>query len=196
MTESIRHITDLADYKKAITESPCIVKFTANWCGPCKRIGPRYRSLSEQHGSKAKFLEIDIDDVLDVTDHENVQGIPLFLFYLGGAKLNEFRISGASESLLVENVAKFISKIPEPEPEVKHETEIVIPPTPIKVVDISRLTLDNVVESDSESDADDAVNPGTQPTLDYSSDTAQNEYGEDCDLPIEKTIPEDMIKNN
>ena len=66
---------------------PLFVKFTATWCGPCKRIAPYVSEFINQEGVKDKiqYLEIDIDDSIDVfafmKKMKMLNGIPSLLFY-------------------------------------------------------------------------------------------------------------------
>ena len=81
---SIQHINTYGDYLEAISSTQCIVKFTAKWCGPCQKIAPRFKELSEEHGNIIKFVEVDITkdslSLKEIIKHEAVKGIPLFLF--------------------------------------------------------------------------------------------------------------------
>lgn len=64
---------------------PILVKFSATWCGPCKKIKPTVDSHVNQLGDRIIFLEIDIDDSIDVyatmKSKRMLSGIPTLMFY-------------------------------------------------------------------------------------------------------------------
>lgn len=197
MSKAIKELTDYNQYLHLIGNSSCVVKFTAEWCGPCKKVGPTYHELAMKHGENVLFIEINIDLANEITNHEDVRSIPLFVFYHNGNKLDELRIQGANDKTLTDNVNKFAEKVKqakkvqlEAEVEVKSHGDGVVLPSQTQNVDMARLVLDNVNDSDSDNDPDEAPKDH-----DY-NDEVNSEYGEDCDLPIEKTIPEDMIKED
>eukprot|EP01128_Nolandella_sp_AFSM9_P005741 TRINITY_DN2841_c0_g1_i1.p1 TRINITY_DN2841_c0_g1~~TRINITY_DN2841_c0_g1_i1.p1 ORF type:complete len:105 (-),score=33.26 TRINITY_DN2841_c0_g1_i1:127-441(-) len=78
-----------------------VVDFSAEWCGPCKRIAPTYAKLAETH-SNATFLHIDIDEVQDIPVTKDIQGVPTFMFFKNGELITQF--AGASVAKLEENV--------------------------------------------------------------------------------------------
>lgn len=186
MSKLIHHVSDYTEYSKLTKESPCVVKFTASWCGPCKRIAPQFEQLAIQHSSEITFLEIDIDVADQITNHEDVQGIPLFLFYKDGKKRDTLTFKGASSVYLEANMKTFVAE-----------------------VGLYKLALDDVVEFENEDSSDEDVvseqvhdqphessNGQSDEQLGrYDSDENHNEYGEECEIIIEKTISDDMIKD-
>lgn len=74
-----------------------IVDFSANWCGPCKRIAPIYEELAKQH-TNAVFLHVDVDDVQGLPDGSDISSIPCFKFFKGG-HLVEYFVGGNADKL-------------------------------------------------------------------------------------------------
>ena len=63
------------------SDIPVVVDFWAEWCGPCKQIGPALEELSEQYEGKVKVAKINVDHDQGVAAQLGVRGIPaLFLF--------------------------------------------------------------------------------------------------------------------
>ena len=66
------------------SDKPIIVDFWAEWCGPCKQIGPALEELSEEYGEKIKIAKINVDENPNSPSKLGVRGIPaLFIFKNG-----------------------------------------------------------------------------------------------------------------
>jgi len=68
----VQHITNLTQYLDLTSTSPCIVKFTAPWCGPCKSMTPVFEEISINNHQHSNFIEVDIDDAIEITEYEDV----------------------------------------------------------------------------------------------------------------------------
>lgn len=55
-----------------------IIDFTANWCVPCKQVGPFFAQLSAEHGGSIKFVQIDVDDSEELAREYNISAMPTF----------------------------------------------------------------------------------------------------------------------
>jgi len=81
-----KQITDAsfdADVLKA--DGPVLVDFWAEWCGPCKMIGPSLEELSEELGEKVTIAKLNIDEHPDAPAKYGVRGIPTMILFKGGA---------------------------------------------------------------------------------------------------------------
>ena len=194
MSNAIQHLVSFPNYLENICQSPCVVKFTAVWCGPCKKIGPCYQKLAQEHNAKVTFLEIDIDKANEITDYEDVKSIPLFLFYNNGSKLDDLSLKGCDEKLLNHHMEEFIklTQIPgidvESEPLKDFVDGIIIHPQQTPELNISQsgnLDLSKLVLDDAAS-SDDAVDEPSEDFPEYSGD----EDGEDCDPITGLSLPE------
>ena len=66
------------------SDLPVVVDFWAEWCGPCKQIGPALEELSNEMEGKIKVVKIDVDSNPSAAAELGVRGIPaLFLFKNG-----------------------------------------------------------------------------------------------------------------
>ena len=66
------------------SETPVLVDFWAEWCGPCKAIGPALEEISEVMGEKVKIAKLNIDENPSTPQTYNVRGIPTLLIFKNG----------------------------------------------------------------------------------------------------------------
>jgi len=79
-------------FEAEVTNSdiPVVVDFWAEWCGPCKQIGPSLEELSDEYDGKVKIVKVNVDDNPNSPAQMGVRGIPaLFLFKDGQVVSNK-----------------------------------------------------------------------------------------------------------
>ena len=84
-------VTD-ATFEAEVLQSdvPVVVDFWAEWCGPCKMIGPALEELSTEYGDKVKIAKINVDENPNSPAQMGVRGIPaLFMFKDGQVVSNK-----------------------------------------------------------------------------------------------------------
>jgi thioredoxin 1 len=65
-------------------ETPLLVDFHAEWCGPCKMLSPIIKEVKSEFGDLLNFIKIDIDKNPQAASHYHVRGVPtLILFHTG-----------------------------------------------------------------------------------------------------------------
>ncbi|MDP7008022.1 MAG: thioredoxin [Phycisphaerales bacterium] len=69
---------------------PVLVDFWAEWCGPCKAIGPTIEELASEYADKAKVGKVDIDSNRDIAMQFNIQSIPSILIFKDGQVIETF----------------------------------------------------------------------------------------------------------
>ncbi len=76
------NVTDETFEEQVIKSSvPVVIDFWAEWCGPCKQIGPALEELSQEYGERVKIAKINVDENPDSPSNLCVRGIPaLFIF--------------------------------------------------------------------------------------------------------------------
>ncbi|WP_019954321.1 thioredoxin [Yoonia vestfoldensis] len=72
------------------SDIPVVVDFWAEWCGPCKQIGPALEELSNEMAGKVKIVKVNVDDNPNSPAQMGVRGIPaLFVFKNGQVVANK-----------------------------------------------------------------------------------------------------------
>ena len=72
------------------SDVPVVVDFWAEWCGPCKMIGPALEELSTEYAGRVKIVKVNVDENPSSPAQMGVRGIPaLFLFKNGQVVSNK-----------------------------------------------------------------------------------------------------------
>jgi len=78
-------VTD-SSFKADVIDSdkPVLVDFWAEWCGPCKMIGPTLEEISEELADRVTIAKINIDENPDAPGQYGVRGIPTMILFKNG----------------------------------------------------------------------------------------------------------------
>ncbi|MCK6598705.1 MAG: thioredoxin [Bdellovibrionaceae bacterium] len=66
-----------------------LVDFWAEWCGPCRALGPKLEEIANELGDKVKIVKLNVDENQATPANYNIRGIPAMLLFKGGSKVGE-----------------------------------------------------------------------------------------------------------
>ena len=82
---TITTLTD-ATFKEVVStaDTPLLVDFWAEWCGPCKMIAPILEELADEQAGRLAIGKVNVDDNLGVAQEYSVLSIPTLILFKGG----------------------------------------------------------------------------------------------------------------
>src|SRR5579871_4192292 len=74
---------------------PVLVDFWAEWCGPCKMLGPTIDQLADEYQGKAKIAKLNVDDAMATGTRYNIRSIPALLVDRKSTRLNSSHVESS-----------------------------------------------------------------------------------------------------
>jgi thioredoxin 1 len=81
------------------SDTPVVVDFWAEWCGPCKQIGPALEEIASEMGEKLKIAKINVDDNPGAPSKYGVRGIPTLMLFKNG-EVASVKVGAAPKSAI------------------------------------------------------------------------------------------------
>jgi len=101
MSDLIVNVSDAAFEQEVLqADSPVLVDFWAEWCGPCKAIAPILDEIAQEYEGKLKVVKINIDENAGTPQRYSVRGIPTLMLFRDG-NLEATEVGSKSKSQLV-----------------------------------------------------------------------------------------------
>jgi thioredoxin 1 len=78
-------VTDSSFSQDVLNSSePVVVDFWAEWCGPCRMIGPALEEISNEMAGKVKIVKLNVDENPQVASQFGIRSIPALMMFKGG----------------------------------------------------------------------------------------------------------------
>jgi thioredoxin 1 len=82
-------------------DTPVVVDFWAEWCGPCKMISPALEEISEEMSGAVKIAKVNVDENQDLAVQYGVRSIPMLLMFKNG-EIADQMVGAAPKAKLVD----------------------------------------------------------------------------------------------
>ncbi len=100
MSENIHHVTDdTFDAEVLQSQSPVLVDYWAEWCGPCKAIAPTLEEVAKEYSGKLKVAKVNVDENQGIPRKYGIRGIPTLMLFKNG-NIEATKVGALSKSQL------------------------------------------------------------------------------------------------
>jgi thioredoxin 1 len=82
---------------------PVVIDFWAEWCGPCRMVGPLVEELAKEYDGKVVIGKMDVDENVETPEEYGIRNIPTILFFKDG-QLVDKQIGAAQKAVLMAKV--------------------------------------------------------------------------------------------
>ncbi len=101
MSDAIVHVTDASFEEEVLkADTPVLVDFWAEWCGPCKMIAPVLDELAGDYAGKLKITKMDVDNSKETPAKFSIRGIPTLMIFKGGS-MDSMKVGALSKKQLI-----------------------------------------------------------------------------------------------
>jgi thioredoxin 1 len=94
MSEHIMHVSDAAFEQEVLqSQTPVLVDYWAEWCGPCKMIAPTLEELAGEYKDRLAIGKVNVDENRQIASRFGIRSIPTLLFLRNGERV--YQVVGA-----------------------------------------------------------------------------------------------------
>jgi thioredoxin 1 len=89
MGDATMKVTDASFQTDVLgSDTPVVVDFWAEWCGPCRMIAPHLEAIATEMGGKVKIVKLNVDENPEVSGQVGIRSIPTLMVFKGGKHVN------------------------------------------------------------------------------------------------------------
>ena len=100
MSEHIMHVSDAAFEQEVLqSQTPVLVDYWAEWCGPCKMISPILDEVAKEYAGRLKVAKLNIDENQQTPPKYGIRGIPTLMLFKNG-NVEATKVGALSKSQL------------------------------------------------------------------------------------------------
>ena len=100
MSDKIVHVTDDTFEQEVLqSQTPVLVDYWAEWCGPCKMIAPTLDQIAAEYAGRLKVAKLNIDENAATPPRYNIRGIPTLMLFKNG-NLEATKVGAVSKTQL------------------------------------------------------------------------------------------------
>jgi len=97
---SIKITTDNFEKEVINSDSPILVDFWAQWCGPCRVVAPVLEEISNQYADKFRVAKVNVDENPELASKYGIRSIPTMILFKDGKQIDSFTGALPKEAII------------------------------------------------------------------------------------------------